>query len=76
MKKLWSFSVACFLFCHPPIHAAQPNGVIVGVNIGNEGYLSNEAQETKLKPMADSGAKTIRTVLTPNTTDFITLAPP
>lgn len=74
MKKLWIFSVACLLFCHLPSHAAQPNGVVVGVNVWNEGYLSKTAQEAEIKQMAYSGVKTIRTSLFPNTTDFVTQA--
>lgn len=54
--------------------ASLASNVVVGVNIWNEGYLSKAAQDAELKQMTESGVKTIRTGLTPNTTDFITQA--
>jgi len=74
MKRLLSFIIACVLFGFPTIHAAPADNVLVGVNVWNEGYLSKAAQDAELKQMAESGVKTIRTSLFPNTTDFITAA--
>jgi hypothetical protein len=51
--------------------AALAANVVVGVNIWNEGYLSNAAQDVELKQMAESGVKTIRTALLASNVDFI-----
>jgi hypothetical protein len=54
--------------------AALASNVVVGVNVWNEGFLSKTAQDAEIKQMAESGVKTIRTSLFPNTSDFITQA--
>jgi hypothetical protein len=53
-------------------YAGGQTNVVVGVNIWNEGFLSKTAQEAEVQQMAESGVKTIRTSLFPDTTDFIT----
>lgn len=75
--RIWKRRVlvtVCILFGAVTIRADKPSKVVVGVNIWNEGYLSKTAQDAELKQMAESGVKTIRTSLFPNTTDFITSA--
>jgi hypothetical protein len=69
MKRSLIGVIACVLF--GLAHAAQATNVVVGVNIWNESYLSNAAQDVELKQMAQSGVKTIRTALLASNVDFI-----
>jgi hypothetical protein len=57
----------------PPTRGADPKarGVIVGVNIWNEKFLSETAQGNELKHMAASGVKIIRTGLVDYNMEFI-----
>ena len=57
----------------PPTRGADPKArdVIVGVNIWNEKFLSETAQENELKHMAASGVKIIRTGLVDYNMEFI-----
>jgi|HubBroStandDraft_4_1064222.scaffolds.fasta_scaffold255207_3 hypothetical protein len=52
MKRSLIGVIACVLF--GLAHAAQATNVVVGVNIWNESYLSNAAQDVELK---QNGAK-------------------
>jgi hypothetical protein len=55
MRKFWILIInACVLFGAPSIPAPQPNNVVVGVNIWNEGYLSKAEQDAELKQMAET----------------------
>ena len=71
MRIFWILIFNAVRFSALPIFAAQPNKVVVGVNIWNEGYLSKTAQDAELKQMAENGVKTIRTGLLANNVDFI-----
>jgi hypothetical protein len=52
-------------------HAASAEGVLTGVNFWGEGLIPRAAWDDELKQMAESGVKTIRTSLKPDTADFV-----
>lgn len=68
MPKIWIFVTACILFGSP---VAQAGGVIVGVNVYDEGVLSQMDQDAEIEQLAPSGVRTIRTCLCLSSPDFI-----
>ena len=75
MQKLWIFSIACiFFFFIPAALAAQGKSVVMGVNVFDEGFISQTAQDAEVSQLAESGVKTIRTGLGANSIYFITQA--
>jgi hypothetical protein len=69
VRKLAILMVALLLSANS--HGALAEGVLLGVNIWNEGLIPNVGWEGELQQMAKSGVKTIRTGLFPTTVDFI-----
>jgi hypothetical protein len=71
MRRFGLLLGAWLLLCAFAGNAAQAGNVIVGVNIWNENSLSPADQDAEIRQMAESGVKTIRTSLFPNTIDFV-----
>jgi len=69
MRKLAILIVALLLSANS--RGALAEGVLLGVNIWNEGLIPKASWESELQQMVKSGVRTIRTSLFANTTDFI-----
>jgi len=73
-KTFHSSVFACVLFGALTLRAAAATNVVVGVNVYDEGVISQAAQDAEIKRLADSGVKTIRTSLSAKSAYFITQA--
>ncbi|HLJ59732.1 MAG TPA: hypothetical protein VKZ50_08370 [bacterium] len=74
MRRFGAIVMVCILCGVRPGHAGQAGGVVVGVNVYNEGFISRTAQDVEIARLAQTGVKIIRTSLGANTIYFITQA--
>jgi hypothetical protein len=74
MQKVLIFVVMFVLFGFLTPQAAQADGLVVGVNVYDETYLSQADQDAEIQRLVENGVKTIRTGLGWNTVYFITQA--
>ena len=65
MKKRSILTLALFLFLPSTLAQSDSDhdGIIVGVNLWNEGFISPAARDAEIKEMAKDGVKVIRTGL-------------
>jgi hypothetical protein len=71
MQKLLTIAVLCVPLSFLTTHAAQAGGLVVGVNLYDEVYLSQADQDAEIQRLVESGVKTIRVGLGWNTYRFI-----
>jgi hypothetical protein len=74
MQKALHFLAMCALLTAVTAPSASAANVIVGVNIYDEGALSQTDQDAEIDQLASNGVKTIRTCLCLNAPYFITKA--
>jgi hypothetical protein len=64
----------CMLFGALAIHPTQAQNGVVGVNVYDEGFISQPEQDAEIERLAQNGVKTIRTGLSSKSMYFITQA--
>jgi hypothetical protein len=74
VKEIWFFARACLLLGTLAIRPALANNIVVGVNVFDEGFIPQAAQDDELAQLTKNGVKTIRTGLGNSSLNFITQA--
>ena len=70
-RSLSGSFIACILFVTLTLRVATAKDLVAGVNVYDEGVISQTAQDAEIERLADSGVKTIRTSLSAKSVDFI-----
>ena len=74
MQKLWTCVIVFIFSVFPAILKAQDKNIVLGVNVFDEGFIPQTAQDAEIGQLAENGVKTIRTGLGINSIYFITQA--
>ena len=74
MQKLMIIAIAFIFSVFPAVLEAQEKNVVLGVNVFDEGFISQVAQDAEIGQLAENGVKTIRTGLGNSSIYFITQA--
>jgi hypothetical protein len=71
MRKWRPLALAWLLFGTPALGTAQVEKVVAGINVYDEPFISQPAQDAEIEQMVAGGVRTIRTGLSAKSTYFI-----